>query len=307
MRVTLFHNPGAGEDDHSGEQLCTLIADAGHDVSYVSLKDDGWERAFDDGGDLVVVAGGDGSVGKVLKEIPADGASVTLLPVGSANNIARSLGIADADLERLVRGWAEGELRRFDLGRAAGTWGEKIFVESIGGGVFGEVLRRAEGVDQLDEFDGEEKVDLGLELFREVIEGFEAEEWGVEIEGEDHSGSYLGVELMNIGELGPNLPLAPGASPYDGLLDVVPIREEDRADLVAYLSERLRDLEPSAPEPERLHGARISLRPPPETPLHLDDEAWPQGAADMRAGEIEASFARSLPLLVPRLQGTCKP
>jgi diacylglycerol kinase (ATP) len=298
MRVTLFHNPGAGEDDHAGDHLRALIAEAGHDVSYVSLTKAGWERALDDAGGLVAVAGGDGSFAKVVKSIPANGASVTLLPVGSANNIARSLGIAGVELELLVQGWTDGEARRFDVWRAVRASRETLFVEAIGGGVFGEVLRRAEGVDRLDEFEGEEKVDLGLELLREVIEGLPAGEWWIEADGQIRTGTYLGVEVMNVGVIGPNLPLAPAASPGDGLLDAVLIREDDRADLVAYLSQRLRDLEPRAPELERIVTDRISLRPPAETPFHADDRAWPD---DARATPIDASFARSLSVLVPRL------
>jgi diacylglycerol kinase (ATP) len=296
MRVTLIHNPGAGEDDHSGEALRSLVARAGHDVSYRSLGQPGWEDALADPGDLVVAAGGDGSVGKVFKEVATKGVPVTLLPVGSANNIARTLGI-DGDLEALVRGWADGEVRRFDLGAATAPWGDVAFVESVGGGVFGEVLARAEGVEEVD---GEEKVDLGLELLREVFEEVPALEWRIEVDGVDASGKFLAVEVMNIRELGPNVPFGPDVDPGDGLLDLVVLPERERAALVAYFSERMRHLEPSLPELPRRRGKRVVLCPPDEVQLHVDDRFWPDEQEGRSGGVAEAAPGPSLSLLVPR-------
>jgi hypothetical protein len=38
MRVTLTHNPGAGDDDRSGAELCRFLRAAGHDVRYQSVS-----------------------------------------------------------------------------------------------------------------------------------------------------------------------------------------------------------------------------------------------------------------------------
>jgi diacylglycerol kinase family enzyme len=54
------------------------------------------------------------------------------------------------------------------------------------------------------------------------------------------SEELLGLEAMNVRELGPNLPLAPDADPGDGLLDVVLVRSHDRDALAAYVAARLR-------------------------------------------------------------------
>jgi diacylglycerol kinase family enzyme len=302
MRVTLIHNPTAGDDDHAAEHLRSLIADAGHEVSYTSTKQAGWDEALEETGDLVVVAGGDGSVGKVFREVATKGTPVTLLPVGSANNIARSLGIPDVEVERLVRGWDDGEHRRLDLGEATAPWGRTLFVESIGGGIFGEVLSRAEGVEGAGvEVDGDEKVDLGVEMLREVIEGLPAREWRVEVDGDDLSGELLAVEAMNIGQMGPNLPLAPQADPGDGLLDVVLVRDEDRSNLVAYLSQRMRELDPELPGLRRTRGERVVLGPPEELQLHVDDRLWPAETDAREDGTVVVTCGPSLTVLVPRM------
>ena len=305
MRVTLIHQPSAGDDDHAADALRSTVAAAGHEVSYTSMKQPGWEEALEDASDLVVVAGGDGSVGKVFREVATKGTSVTLLPFGSANNIAHSLGIPDVEVERLVRGWAGGEHRRLDLGEAIAPWGGTLFVESIGGGIFGEVLARAEGVENAGlDVDGDEKIELGVEILREVIEDIPACEWRVEVGDDDLSGELLAVEAMNIGQMGPNLPLARQADPGDGLLDVVLIREEDRSNLVAYLSARMRELDPVLPGLRRTRGERVVLEPPGDLRLHADDRFWP-AESDARAdGTVVVTCGPSLRVLVPRCDRT---
>jgi diacylglycerol kinase (ATP) len=302
MRVRLIHNPAAGEDDHAADALRSLVAEAGHEVSYTSMRQPGWEEALGDAGDLVVVAGGDGSAGKVFREVATNGILVTLLPVGSANNIARSLGIPDVDVGRLARGWADGEHRHLDVGEATASWGGTLFVESIGGGIFGEVLSRADGVESAGvEVEGDEKIELGLEMLREVIEGIPARTWRVEVDGDDLSGELLAVEAMNIGQIGPNLPLALQADPGDGLLDVVLIRDEDRSNLVAYLSARMRELDPGLPGLRRSRGQRVVLGPPDDLRLHVDDRFWPPDGDGRPDGAVVVTCGPSLTVLVPRV------
>jgi diacylglycerol kinase family enzyme len=299
MRVTLLHNPGAGDDDHSGHALTSAIERAGHEVTYHSLGA-GWKEALANPGDLVVVAGGDGSVGKVFKEVATKDVQVTLLPVGSANNIARTLGIDDVDVERLVAGWEAGEIGGFDLGRASAPWGETLFAESVGGGIFGEVLARASDVeDAAGEPDGEEKVELGLELMRDVIEDAPVQPWTISVDDERFTCELLALEVMNIGELGPNFGLAPQVDPSDGLLDVVRLDEEQRAPLLAYFSERLRDLDPAPPDLPTRRGRRIVLEPPADVRIHVDDRLWPEDREGRPSGRIVVETGPSLRLLIP--------
>jgi diacylglycerol kinase (ATP) len=300
VRVTLLHNPGAGEEDHQAEELRSLVAAQGHQVTYRSLDADDWKRALDDPGDLLVVAGGDGSVGKVFLELATKDVAVTLLPVGSANNLARTLGLADSPLEQLAEGWHDGELRRFDVGEASAPWGDALFVESVGGGIFGDVLERAEEIDT-DEAEGDEKVHLGLELMLDAIERAPARSWGVEVDGVDLSAHFLAVEVTNIREIGPNFPLAPQADPGDGLLDVVLVREEHREALAGYFEDRLSGVDPRPQPLSTRRGARVVLRPPDDSLLHVDDEFWPDDPKARGGGAATLSAGRFVLVLVPRL------
>lgn len=299
MRVTLVHNPGAGDTDLSAETLRERVVEAGHEVSYFPLTEPGWEEALAEPGDLLVVAGGDGSVGKVLREIATNDVVVTLVPAGSANNVAGALGISpDAKLSRLIEGWANGDVRPLDVGIATAPWGEARFLESFGGGMFGEVLAQADGIEV--EVDGDEKIDLGLELLRDVVDGLEEREWRIDADGVDLSGDFLAVEIMNLGQMGPNLPLAPGADPGDGLFDVVRIRDGDRIRLVSYLSERLRDLEPEPPSFTGHTASRVELRAPPGVRLHVDDRFWSAASGARGDGAAVVTKGPALSVLVPK-------
>jgi diacylglycerol kinase (ATP) len=300
VRVTLIHNPKAGDEQHGREALQSLLADAGHDVAYRSIKEPDWEEALQAPGDLVVVAGGDGTVRKVFKKLAGSGTAATLLPVGSANNVARTLGLEGVEIARLVEGWPDAEVVRFHLGEASTQWGESRFVESSGGGAFADVLARAEDVDA-DDADGEEKVDLGLQLLRDVIAEAPALPWTLEVDGVDISGEFLAVEAMNVRETGPNVPLAPEADPTDGRLDIVRVRPEDRAGLVSYVGQRLRGAHATPPRLPVHRGTRVTIAPPPDRPFRIDDELWGEsspagdGRAVITAGRAAVELLVSAP------------
>ena len=83
------------------EQLSALIREHGGEV------------------DLVAVAGGDGTMNAAAEGLVATGLPLGILPTGTANDLARTLGI-EADLEAAVKVIAAGHTRRIDLGLVNG-------------------------------------------------------------------------------------------------------------------------------------------------------------------------------------------
>jgi diacylglycerol kinase family enzyme len=266
LRVTLIHNPGAGDDAGSGDDLVRRLAAAGHEVRHASIREEGWEAALGAPADAVAVAGGDGTVAPVVLALRDRGVPVALIPEGSANNIARTMGLWDGPLD--PRDWEGAARRRLDVGRAAAGGEERAFVESVGGGVLADLLHRAEA--QPGDPGGAHSLRQGRELLGRAIAEAGAPAWEVGVDGRDRSGRYAAVEAMNIRESGPRLPLAPDADPGDGLLDLVLVGPEQRHRL-ARLAEP-----PGAPhEPlSVVRGRRLTIRVPPGVPLHLDDDPW---------------------------------
>jgi diacylglycerol kinase family enzyme len=164
VHVLLMYNPTAGDEGADAGELVSLLEAQGHAVDAHSVKEPGWKAALDAEAHLVVVAGGDGTVSKVFRHVAGSGAVATVLPIGSANNVARSLGYGDDPPETLIRGLPDAERRWFDVGSLSSAGGAASFVESAGGGVFAEMLVRAESVDA--DPGGEAKLELGLRLLR---------------------------------------------------------------------------------------------------------------------------------------------
>ena len=75
MRVTLILNPGAGKGATSPAELERVIRAAGHEVEVRETKKKRIAKALRDPGELVVVAGGDGTVGRAMKALAGTVAS----------------------------------------------------------------------------------------------------------------------------------------------------------------------------------------------------------------------------------------
>ena len=100
MQITLIHNPGAGDGSHPDQQeLQGMIKAAGHDVFYQSARNEEWADALQRPADLVVVAGGDGTVARVARRLIGGNLPFTALPMGTANNISKSLGLLGKSTE----------------------------------------------------------------------------------------------------------------------------------------------------------------------------------------------------------------
>src|SRR5437763_16365258 len=92
MRVTLMHNPKAGDAEHGEKQLMTVLAKAGHHATYQSTKKTDYKKALKKSTDLVLAAGGDGTVWKIGCRLIDSGIPLAVLPLGTPNNLARSPG-----------------------------------------------------------------------------------------------------------------------------------------------------------------------------------------------------------------------
>jgi diacylglycerol kinase family enzyme len=297
MRVILVHNPGAGDDDHSPKQLAAVIESAGHDVYRVMSRDEPLREELTGRVDLVVVAGGDGTVRKTFQHLAGRATPVTVVPLGTANNIARALGFDDeADAARLVSGWDGGEVKWYDLGTCYYGAEERAFVESAGAGLVAQVLVRAEDEKEPP---GGDKIELGLRLLRTALHDPPVWSFRIEVDGRDVSADMLAVEVTNVPETGPRVPLDLHVDPGDGLFEAVLIDPGSREPLLAYVDARLGGQPAEAPRFEVHHGTRIALGLPQGAPFHLDDELVIEDAADDGIRAVAATPTSAVRVLVP--------
>ena len=297
MRVALIHNPGSGDDDHAGEHLIDLLTRAGHHVTY-RKSNILWHPVLDDHPDLLAVAGGDGTVSEVARAAAARNVPITILPTGTANNIAGYLGLSGIPLETLIAGWAQASLQPLDLGVARGPWGTHRFLESVGAGVLASLISEidAGGAGYVNELDGRAaRLNAALEVLERVLHQSTPVTCEIGLDNLQLSGQYLLIEILNFGAAGPNLPLAPQADGADGVLDIALVEAHERSWLEQHVSDIRRD--PSNVTPLRVHHARrVTLRCESCT-VHLDDEIWER---DGRSTWAEATVDHAaLTFLVP--------
>jgi diacylglycerol kinase family enzyme len=310
VRLTLIHNPGAGDEQHSAKRILQELAEAGHDARLKSTRKEGLEEALEDPGDLVVVAGGDGSIKKVAIAIAGRGVPMAILPIGTANNIAKSLG-ALGSMRELIAGWRRTEPRRLAVGTVATRWGAMRFVESVGVGVFTELVTRGDTeVNESSTGLTGHAIDRALLLLQRIVEERPPRRRQVEVDGKDVSGDFLLVEVMNMPLVGPNVPLAPGADYGDDQLEIVTVGEQEREILGEYVRARLSGGAAPPKLPLR-RGARVRMRASPGE-LHVDDEAWgpdrpPGGDAPepgLEEGEVTIALDSSVEVLVGPRNGS---
>ena len=277
MRVTLIHNRKAGDSEHpAADEFQAMIAAAGHAVTCHSPNGEAWESALEDPGDLVAVAGGDGTVGAVAVRLVGRCVPIAVLPVGTANNIAQALGVADTPLEQLIAGWPTARRMGFDTGVVHGPWGTTRFIEGVGVGLLARAIieldAKAEvAFGRVD--DREAKITSGLRRLRELLENCTGNELKVTLDGRELSGEYILMEVMSIQHIGPGLHVAPDADPGDGLLDVVLFTADHRDALGEYLSGRLE----GNPQPLdwTVHRGQHLQFLWERSDIHIDDKVWP--------------------------------
>ena len=285
MRITLIHNPGAGQQaEKNAKQLRKFLVEHGHKVRYRSSKELGWKRALKKPADLVVVAGGDGTVGKVARRMAGRGVPIGILPSGTANNIARTLGLLGRPFEELVHAWENPRRVKLDIGIAAGPWGERYFIEGVGAGLFANIVAHPNSKLKKTK----DPVGSALRRLQEEAKRCEPLEVRARLDDEDISGGYLMMEAINLAYVGPNLHLAHDSQPGDGQLDVVLVTEAERDRLVYYLEHWQENRERLAMLPTR-RGRRLEIEWTGFA-LHIDDKLQPKENAKPKeiAGLVEA-------------------
>ena len=201
---------------------------------------------------------------------------IAILPMGTANNIATSLKIADRELKDLVASWEGSRCARFDAGVAKGPWGTKNFIEGFGLGLFAETMfaldvSKEKKLKPADE--PEDEIRAVLDLLQAQLPKLDPKPITVRLDGKDLSGQYVLLEALNVRYVGPNLNLAPEADTQDGLLDLVAIPFRKRSELARYLKGWTRDRAPMAKS--RRHRGQLLQIEWDGSPVHLDDSAWP--------------------------------
>jgi diacylglycerol kinase family enzyme len=299
MRLTLVHNPTAGEGSPClREELLVGLRRSGHDVRACIDDIEGADaaRCLTDPGDAIVVAGGDGSVRRVAMHVIGRGVPIAILPTGTANNIARALGLP-RDPAQAIRQLDATVPWHYDVGGVTAPWGRNVFLEGAGFGPFVRTALLLSNPSQKEAFDHS---DAKLTRDRQILEGmvrhYVAQECEIALDDETMTGTFLAMHVMNLSSVGPNLQMAPGADPSDGYLDVVLVRDSDRTRYADFVAAHPRGRNLEAPfQVRRTRNVRLRWQ---GAEVHVDDDFYQPGEpAELHVHVVpgELTFLRPSP------------
>src|SRR5262245_14355407 len=145
MRITVIHNPTAGDEAISERKLLSLLRDAEFEPTYYSKKDE-WKSFVEDPREMVVIAGGDGTIRSVARRLIGKDVPIAVIPLGTANNIAASLGV-EGSPEEIIAQWPRAKARSFDVGIVEEPSDKTWFLEGAGVGLFADTMSILDAVD----------------------------------------------------------------------------------------------------------------------------------------------------------------
>ncbi len=169
------------------------------------------EQAVEANYDVVVVAGGDGSVNEVLQGLYGSSVTLAILPLGSGNGIARSLKIP-LRLNTSIGLLQTGRPREIDVGSANG----RLFLGTAGVGFDALITRK---------FEGRKRRGLWsyLNLIVSHVGSYKSVDWRIEIDGKSRKMKAFMITAANAPQLGYNFFWAPEAKMTDGHFRIIQV------------------------------------------------------------------------------------
>lgn len=186
----------------SGVTVRTLYTEGSGDASWFA------EQAVAHDYDMVISAGGDGTVNEIAGVLSHTSTKLGILPLGSGNGFARSLGIPQ-DVEEALKVIAEGYSLRCDRGVVNGlpfycTFG--VGFDAAVSEKFSKMKRRG-------------RITYVKSVFREFL-NYQPEPYALSIGGSVLTEKAFLIAVCNAPQYGNNAYIAPHAKLSDGMLDI---------------------------------------------------------------------------------------
>lgn len=289
-RVLVIINPASGRHDAAEtrqmiEERCTR-EQAAYEIRETQDAGDAlkWAQEADgEGFDLVLVAGGDGTIMEAMSGLIKDGSQIPLaqIPLGTANLLARAIQVPTDSEQALELAFA-GKAERFDVGYLPNE--DRYFALVAGAGYDARLIADASR---------ELKNALGFAAY--IVTGVKnlftlrPARITLEIDGKPRRLRAHTIMVVNVGQIDSvGIALGPNIQPHDGKLDLVIVssatvwgalriafqiltrRFSGNSNLQYFSASRVK-ITTQPPLPTQIDGEELGT-----TPLYV--EAVPQGA-----------------------------
>jgi YegS/Rv2252/BmrU family lipid kinase len=294
-RVAICSNPRAGRDARLLDAALEVFDQ--HGIRYERLSPANVEdqrqaiQSLVNHVDAVVVAGGDGTINAALPAVVEAALPMGVLPTGTANDFARTLGIP-TDLTEAARAILQGHTRALDLGEVNG----RLFcnVAHIGFGVHAQ--RRALNKRHKKLWGGLSYA-MSLWSARRLLRPFTAE---LSVDGVSERVRTIHLGIGNGRYYGGGVPVQADAAIDDGLLDAYSVPPQGVLGLLHAISDLRRGGLPGSPV-WRAKGHRISVHTRRPRRIMADGEVVGHTPAEFRV------VPQILPVIVPAREHEQRP
>ncbi|KAM9863430.1 diacylglycerol kinase family protein [Leucobacter sp. BZR 635] len=238
--VGLVWNPSKIEEAELRQAVDAALTEAASDAQvrwFETTKEDPGQgaaaAALADGCDIVVAAGGDGTVRAVAEALGGSGspaADLGIVPLGTGNLLARNLDVPLGDIKAAFTRVLTEQPRPLDLGSARlsfadGSQADHAFVVMVGFGIDAHMIV---------ETDDDLKAKAGWLAYVESLGRAAAETEVVEFsltldDGEAVPEQAHTLLIANCGTIQGGMTLLPDAQPDDGELDLLVLRADGAA------------------------------------------------------------------------------
>ncbi|HEX9077290.1 MAG TPA: YegS/Rv2252/BmrU family lipid kinase [Anaerolineae bacterium] len=158
MKATLFINPASGNPAESAVQLVELLRhlNAQNIQPEVVLVQPEMRlsilarSAVRKGAKLVIVSGGDGTIENVALGMVGSSATLGIVPTGTRNNLARSLGIPANDIPAAAELLRKGRRIKIDVGLLRTRQSKRYFLEAGSVGLASAIYPTADDIQHGD-------------------------------------------------------------------------------------------------------------------------------------------------------------
>ncbi|TMK36037.1 MAG: diacylglycerol kinase family lipid kinase [Actinobacteria bacterium] len=270
--VVVIANPSAGRGKAGrrigriGEQLHRAGVD--HEIRVSTSAEDLERRAreaADEGAKVVAVLGGDGSVGLAANGLLGSGAALAVLPSGTADDFAASIGVRK--LDAAVRAIADANIVQIDVVRVDAGATRRHYVAIAGCGFDSEVNEAANAM----------RINLGatgtyVAALVRTLSRFTPAAFRIELDDEVIEGPHMLVIVGNSISYGGGMKVTPDASLVDGWLDVCLLREMSKGAFIRAFPKVFRGTHVSHPAVRMARATRVRVEADRRVMVYADGE-----------------------------------
>jgi diacylglycerol kinase (ATP) len=246
-------------------------------------------EAVASGAELVIAIGGDGHLAAIGEGLAGTDTPMAVLPAGSANDYARTIGIPRRNVRAAVDAILTGETQRVDVLRVQPTNGpERIFLNVVGTGFDAAV---AEAAERITVFRGAGRYVLAI---MRVLPRYGASELRLTIDGQPHTQRAMMIAIAKGPAYGGGMRVAPGARLDSGELEVCVVGELSKLGFLRAFPRVFRGTHVTHPAVTMMRGKTIAMASDRPLQLVADGE---------KGGHLPATIAvvpGALTVVVPR-------